>query len=190
MDSIAFISGLTAGFTSTIILHPLDLIKTRFQVDESLKKKSRTSIGHKVQVDQNVRLTSNFIRKQLGFKGLYRGLTPAILGSSVSWALYWMLYENFKSQLEGYNDEQGKLKPVLYLTTSYTAGCITTLCTNPIWLIKTRMELQVPGNEPYNGFTDAVIKIFKNEGIQGFYRVSFFKNSFDRSFYIVRYKIK
>jgi hypothetical protein len=141
--TVAFVSGLSAGFTSTALLHPLDLIKTRFQVDESASLKERLLKG--VASKDESRVTARSIKQQLGIRGLYRGLTPALLGSSASWALYWLLYENVKRtvSVRRNGDPNGRLSTAEYLGSSMLAGCITTCCTNPIWLIKTRMELQV-----------------------------------------------
>jgi solute carrier family 25 folate transporter 32 len=57
------------------------------------------------------------------------------------------------------------------------------LMTNPVWLIKTRMQLQQrgasqhtaaaakgPAPTPYRGFLDALWQIGKQEGLRGYYR--------------------
>lgn len=60
------------------------------------------------------------------------------------------------------------------------------MLTNPIWVIKTRLQLQrvsslkaagskaaqraVRGSNPYRGFAHAVRQIAKEEGLKGFYR--------------------
>ncbi len=75
------------------------------------------------------------------------------------------------AQVNG-GDPARRLTTVEYLLSSMGAGCVTTLCTNPVWLIKTRLELQVPGKEPYKGFSDAVLTIARQEGLAGFYKVS------------------
>lgn len=61
------------------------------------------------------------------------------------------------------------------------AGILTLLVTNPIWVVKTRLCLQYGntdayvsrGGESYNGMTDALVKIYRNEGMRGLYRVSY-----------------
>uniref|UniRef100_A0A453HBN3 Uncharacterized protein n=1 Tax=Aegilops tauschii subsp. strangulata TaxID=200361 RepID=A0A453HBN3_AEGTS len=45
------------------------------------------------------------------------------------------------------------------------------LFTNPIWLVKTRMQLQTPGHtSSYSGFSDALRTIRKEEGWRALYR--------------------
>mgnify|MGYP001858501389 CR=1 FL=1 len=58
-----------------------------------------------------------------------------------------------------------------------------TLCiTNPIWVTKTRLVLQYdagvdPSKRQYTGMSDALIKIYKTEGIRGLYKVIMFKKN-------------
>ena len=50
-------------------------------------------------------------------------------------------------------------------------GALTAVCTNPIWVIKTRM-LSTSSTHPgaYRSLTDGVRQIYRSEGISGFYR--------------------
>ncbi|GBG26970.1 Mitochondrial folate transporter/carrier [Hondaea fermentalgiana] len=173
---IAFASGLFAGFTTTVALHPLDLIKTRFQVDEgtikhgSLLDRFRARLDGASRAVESTILTSRKIHREGGLRGLYRGLVPAVVGSSASWGIYFFLYEKLKSTASASLENGERLSAWQYLGTSAAAGAMTTLCTNPVWLVKTRLELQTPGNEPYRGFTHAFTTILREEGLAGLYR--------------------
>lgn len=52
-----------------------------------------------------------------------------------------------------------------------------TLCiTNPLWVTKTRLMLQYEGvvtasQRQYKGMFDALVKIYKYEGVRGLYKV-------------------
>jgi len=170
---VAFVSGLLAGFVTTVTLHPLDVIKTRFQVDEAA---GRDAIWRRLTGQPpDEALTSRKIHAEAGFRGLYRGVMPAIVGSSTSWGIYFLLYEGMKKGIAEWNVSRGglvgeKLHSSQYLGASALAGAMTTLCTNPVWLIKTRMELQRPGHEPYRGFAHAFKTIIREEGIVGLYK--------------------
>ncbi|THC88998.1 hypothetical protein EYZ11_011551 [Aspergillus tanneri] len=58
-----------------------------------------------------------------------------------------------------------------YFISSGAAGMLTSILTNPIWVIKTRM-LSTGSRTPeaYSSFTTGVTQIYRSEGILGFYR--------------------
>ena len=59
---------------------------------------------------------------------------------------------------------------MVHLSSAATAGVITATVTNPIWLVKTRMQLQVEGVRQYKNSLDCVVQILRMEGIRGMYR--------------------
>ena len=77
IDSTA---GFTAGVVSTLAVHPFDVVKTRLQVNQSAK----------AQVGGSIRIARDIARNEGRWTGFYRGLTPNIIGNSVSWGLYFM----------------------------------------------------------------------------------------------------
>lgn len=70
------------------------------------------------------------------------------------------------------------LGPTMHMVAAAEAGVLTLVMTNPIWVVKTRLCLQysvdreLPQNR-YNGMIDALVKIYRVEGVRGLYRVSF-----------------
>jgi solute carrier family 25 folate transporter 32 len=80
------IAGFTAGIVSTLCLHPLDLLKTRLQVDRS----SPSQLGGSLRVIRDI------ARREGGITAFYRGLTPNIIGNSTSWGLYFLCYGKTK----------------------------------------------------------------------------------------------
>eukprot|EP00924_Labyrinthula_sp_SR-Ha-C_P005489 maker-scaffold_62-snap-gene-0.0-mRNA-1 protein AED:0.02 eAED:0.02 QI:21/1/1/1/0/0/2/23/267 len=145
MEANFLVSGLAA-----------DVIKVQSQVDERTINQSFLKRGRKILLNQGVR-------------GLYRGITPACIGSSVSWGLYFEFYERTKKKFRQhkiFTEESFSF----HFTASTVAGCLTCVLTNPIWVIKTRLELQTKNNQQYSNTGNAFIKIFKQEGISGLYR--------------------
>lgn len=162
------IAGVSGGLTATLILHPLDVIKIRFAVNDG-----KTTSTPKYSGIANAFLT---IYKQEGLKGLYRGVTPNGWGAATSWGLYFYFYNSIKLNLQN-GDKQNVIGPSKHLLAASQAGAITLMFTNPIWVVKTRLCLQYSGGrinsnekQMYKGMVDALIKIFKLEGLRGYYK--------------------
>ncbi|VAI02182.1 unnamed protein product [Triticum turgidum subsp. durum] len=157
------VAGATAGFATVATFHPLDVVRTRFQVSggrglSDLPPYRNT--GHAVYT----------IARSEGLRGLYAGFYPAVLGSTVSWGLYFFFYNRAKQRYLQEKDVQ--LRPFDHLASAAEAGALVCLFTNPIWLVKTRMQLQTPGHtSSYSGFSaDALRTIRKEEGWRALYR--------------------
>jgi solute carrier family 25 folate transporter 32 len=93
------------------------------------------------------------IWKHEGARGFYKGIVPALWGSGASWGFYFYFYEGAKRSL-------GRSQPLQttdHMLAAAFAGVLTCFLTNPIWLIKTRMQLQAdshvlnPLRRPYRG---------------------------------------
>ncbi|KAB8069791.1 mitochondrial carrier [Aspergillus leporis] len=156
------VAGFTAGIVSTLCLHPLDLVKTRLQVDRS----SSSRVGG------SLRIVREIFQNEGGVTAFYRGLTPNLIGNSTSWALYFLCYSNIKTAMRTWRSSQKQeLASSDYFLASGVAGMLTSCLTNPIWVIKTRM-LSTGSRTPgaYASFTTGASQIYRSEGIPGFYR--------------------
>ncbi|KAI4215057.1 MAG: hypothetical protein LQ351_002371 [Letrouitia transgressa] len=170
---VELLGGLLAGLASSLVSHPLDLIKTRLQIDQSSSS----------QFGSSFRIAREAINHDGVTRGLYRGLSPNLIGNSVSWALYFLCYGGIKDRLGA--DQRG-LTYYEYFIASGTAGSrptttksaklislgtLTVICTNPIWVVKTRM-LSTAASHPqaYQSITHGVRHILRSEGFRGFYR--------------------
>lgn len=96
-------------------------------------------------------------------------------------------YNSIKNWIQA-GDTQYPLGPSLHMLAAAEAGVLTLLVTNPIWVVKTRLCLQYgtdasltnsSQHQCYNGMGDALVKIYRNEGIRGLYRVSLKHNKED-----------
>jgi solute carrier family 25 folate transporter 32 len=148
------VAGFTAGFVSTVSLHPLDLVKTRLQVNETSFRALFPLLGT--------------IRRQEGMRGFYRGMSPNLLGATASWGIYFFWYSHIKDAMNHSNE---KLQAVEHLSASALAGLLTSLVTNPVWVVKTRMFTQ-PVDDPqrYKNVFDGLRRLFVDEGVRGCYR--------------------
>uniref|UniRef100_A0A2P2J464 Folate transporter 1ic isoform X2 n=1 Tax=Rhizophora mucronata TaxID=61149 RepID=A0A2P2J464_RHIMU len=155
-------AGAVAGFATVAAMHPLDVVRTRFQVNDGRMSNLPTynNTVHAVYA----------IARSEGLKGLYSGFFPAVLGSTASWGLYFFFYDRAKQRYAKNRDK--KLSPGLHLASAAEAGALVCLCTNPIWLVKTRLQLQTPLHQTqrYSGLYDALKTIFREEGWTALYR--------------------
>ena len=153
------ISGLGAGLSATLLFHPLELIKTRLQVQHNysnpihnvtsnpnqlLCDTMKYSRNHTIPIYKNSINVVTSIFKYEGIGAFYKGLTPNLIGNVSAWGLYFMLYNHMKSFITYYrynNNINTQLKSIDHLAAASLTGCTIQLITNPIWLIKTRMFL-------------------------------------------------
>lgn len=162
-----FVAGISGGVVSTLMLHPLDLIKTRFAVSDGHTRTGPQYEGLRSAVLQIVRTE--------GVKGLYRGVTPNVLGSGSAWGCYFFFYNTIKTWIQGGNSRK-PLGPLMHMFAAAEAGILTLVMTNPLWVVKTRLCLQymddkhLPETLRYNGMMDAIKKIYRTEGVKGLYR--------------------
>ena len=191
--TIPLVAGLLGGGTSTVLLYPLDLVKVRLQVNES---PGNSGSKHFTNNRTMVRMLRNVLKHE-GFVGIYQGLTPAVIGSAASWGGYFFFYEGLKikmmerkRQLDNKNvNEKVTLNPLDNFTAACISGAIMVGLTNPLWLIKTRMQLQMkrvqegklaklPTNAPeqikppYKNIVDAFQTIVREEGVTALYKGS------------------
>ncbi|KAA1133750.1 Guanosine-diphosphatase [Puccinia graminis f. sp. tritici] len=113
------------------------------------------------------------IWREEGFRGLYRGLGPTIIGYLPTWAIYFTVYDAAKAKLADSRPNHQE-DVVAHVLAAMTAGATSTIATNPLWLIKTRFMTQRvirdPQSERYRHTFDAFRRIHAKEGLRGFYR--------------------
>lgn len=166
------ISGFLAGASSTLILHPLDLIKTRIQVDRN--SRSEALFGRiKRAVFHIVYPYGRGAGQSMIVKNLWTGVSPNFAGATTAWALYFYFYSHSKSifaDLLAKGDYQAYPPAYVHLAASASAGCVTCIFTNPLWVVKTRMCTQDMRNKSkYRGLFDGLYRIARSEGLAGLY---------------------
>ena len=112
-----------------------------------------------------------------GIRSLYAGLGPTLTGVIPSRALQFSSYNAYKNLLLKYVVEptaNGETSPVVHMGAAAMASVTVTTFTCPIWVIKTRMQLQSNANKggerAYKNSIDCLLKIVRNEGVRGLYR--------------------
>lgn len=185
------LSGAVGGFTSGIVTCPLDVIKTKLQAQGGFMPIDKGRyVGHH-RVYSGLVGTAKVIWKEEGLRGMYRGLGPIILGYLPTWAVWFTVYN--KSKVFMAENNLGKNQFFINFWSSIIAGASSTIVTNPIWVIKTRLMSQSAtgynrqmsmfprsGNTPtsrptidspwhYRSTLDAARKMYSSEGVLSFY---------------------
>lgn len=117
------------------------------------------------------------ILRDEGVKGLYRGLTPSLFALLPNWAVYFTVYERFKVAIAKHVRPEWAGSPGVHMAAAAGAGAATMLITNPLWVVKTRLQTQNMGMKMgrgtnpalYKGTADALLRIAREEGIAGLY---------------------
>lgn len=105
-----------------------------------------------------------------GVPGFFRGLPPTLVGIIPARSAYFYIYQRTKKFL---SPKLAEGSPGNALVAGLMAGIAGNTLTNPIWMVRTRMQLitdHTAGQKEYAGYWDAITTIFKEEGIGGFYK--------------------
>ncbi|KAH7326532.1 mitochondrial phosphate carrier protein 2 [Stachybotrys elegans] len=150
------VGGMMACGLTHAAVTPLDLVKTRRQVDSKL-------------------YTSNFqawgkIYRAEGIRGIFTGWMPTLVGYSAQGAFKYGLYEYFKKT---YSDVAGpeaaaKYKTALYLSASASAEFFADIALCPMEAVKVRMQGSIPN--PYKGLLHGIRSIRATEGTAGLFK--------------------
>ena len=132
-DASHLIAGAAAGCFATVLLHPLDLVKTRMQVQEFGNRRlpMYNSLVHACRT----------IFRLEGLRGLYQGVWPNVIGSTVSWGMYMHLYNEGKARLK--STRPAMPDSAVYVAAASCAGAATSLVVHPLFTIKTRLQLEL-----------------------------------------------
>lgn len=158
-------AGASAGMIAATFVCPLDVIKTRLQVHGLPNLPPSAHRGSLI-----VSSLEQIIKTE-GFRGMYRGLSPTILALLPNWAVYFTVYDKLKGQLHSHADVNNQLSIGANIIAASGAGAATAIATNPLWVVKTRLQTQGmrPGVVPYRSIMSALRRISHEEGIRGLY---------------------
>ncbi|KAI0379873.1 mitochondrial carrier [Hypomontagnella monticulosa] len=163
--SVETIAGLSAGTIATLVVHPLDIVKTRMQIHQRSASSSHQPLT-------TVSLIRTLTQTPHPIASLYRGLTPNLLGNASSWASFFFFKARAERALLGLKTSpNAALTPQDYFVASGVAGIFTQVLTNPIWVMKTRMlssDRSAAG--AYPSMLAGAAHLLRNEGWRGFYR--------------------
>uniref|UniRef100_A0A7S2RK71 Mitochondrial carrier protein n=1 Tax=Eucampia antarctica TaxID=49252 RepID=A0A7S2RK71_9STRA len=167
MKILNLLSGGVAGTIAGSLTNPLEVIKTQLQ-STSASKASHGELaaagGHPIDIAKR-------ILAQDGIGGFWRGMKPTLVGIIPARSIYFYSYVQTKSALGKLNLPEGSVGNALI--SGFAAGIASNTLTNPIWMVKTRMQLLADnsvGQKAYANYGDVIQTIWKEEGVGGFYK--------------------
>lgn len=104
-------------------------------------------------------------------RALFKGLGPTLVGVVPARSINFFTYGNGKQVIANtFND--GVENSFVHLGAAATAGIVTSTATNPIWVVKTRLQLVQgsQGTSASRGSWACIKQIMRTEGIKGFYK--------------------
>lgn len=153
---IHLLAGGTAGTVGAIVTCPLEVVKTRLQ--------SSAKATLNVENLSMVKCFKSIVRNE-GWKALFKGLGPNLVGNAPSRAIYFSTYSSVKTLLNG-SFVNFSEHPLIHMTSAASAGFVSCTATNPIWLVKTRLQL----SKQSMTVRQCMRTIWRTSGFFGFYK--------------------
>ncbi|OCF38849.1 solute carrier family 25, member 33/36 [Kwoniella heveanensis CBS 569] len=162
-------AGSLGGMAGAIVTSPFDVVKTRLQSDlfrhsaQPIKAAAEAAKSTTAKTGVSGTLyqfvdTVYLIRRigvEEGWKALYKGLGPSLVGIIPARAINFYFYPTSKAYLakqfpNAPTEQAGQTaedSPVIHLSAAVIAGIMTATGTNPIWVVKTRLQLSARRKE-------------------------------------------
>ena len=179
---IQLIAGGIGGTAGVVATGPLDVVQTRLQSTTVKIRRTQSGLASLGLANGgvNVNVTSRpfaggifsymrFIAKTEGLGALYKGLAPNLVGVAPSRAIYFTIYTKTKNFL-GMLGPLTTSSPLVHMLSALTASFSTSTLTNPIWFVKTRLQLDFRAIGVRKKIETMVKEVYMKDGIRGFYR--------------------
>ncbi|KAF2477275.1 mitochondrial carrier [Lindgomyces ingoldianus] len=182
-----FIAGGLGGMASATLTAPLDVLKTRLQSTYYQQHLVAARAARGLPPIETMSLArSSFLHiretgeilwqvpKAEGWRALFKGLGPNLIGVVPARAINFYTYGNGKRIISNYFNG-GNEAAWVHLCAAACAGVVTGTATNPVWLVKTRLQLDKSihadgRSRQYKNALDCTMQTLRNEGIPGLYR--------------------
>ncbi|KAI9703289.1 MAG: hypothetical protein M1836_007855 [Candelina mexicana] len=186
-----FVAGGLGGMTAAVLTSPLDVVKTRLQSDYYRSQIRTSRIARNVPPPSTMSLPRSAIlhfretfqilfsiNRVEGWRALFKGLGPNLAGVVPARAINFYTYGNGKRLISSALNN-GQEAAWVHLCAAACAGIVTSTATNPIWMVKTRLQLDKSHaektgsprlNRQYRNSLDCTMQILRQEGVRGLYR--------------------
>ncbi|KAJ3111731.1 ADP/ATP carrier protein [Phlyctochytrium bullatum] len=159
-DAIAGAAG--AVFANTLVF-PLDVVKTRLQVQNKAIAHLNPNQHYNSGLDALIKILKNE-----GLPGLYAGLGAGLFGTVASSFSYFYFYSSIRTRYLKSLPKNAEISTAMELLLGAAAGALSQLFTLPIAVVTTRQQTTPPKDR--NSFFKTFEEIVKEEGIQGLWK--------------------
>jgi len=160
LNGTAFLAGAMNGFICSFIEGPMDLIKSKIQV----QRREMVATNEYRGVFQAARIIYN----KYGVRGLYQGLSATSIRNTWCYAWYFSCYETTRK----ITTDLG-IRPMLGIWISGAASGLGYWCLNyPLDVIKTSLQTDASQvqHRKYKGYIDCCRQIVQKNGLKGLWR--------------------
>ena len=158
-----FLAGAAAGAIQCVICCPMELAKTRMQMQGTGEKKSSRKL-YKNSMDCLAR-----IYKKEGVRGVNRGMVTTLIRETPGFGVYFLAYDVLTRRLGCEPDDRYMIPKLLFA--GGMAGIASWISTYPVDVIKSRLQADgVGGVNQYSSIVDCVRQSIRKEGYMVFTR--------------------
>ncbi|KAF4626855.1 hypothetical protein G7Y89_g11300 [Cudoniella acicularis] len=155
-----FALGSMAGAFGAFMVYPIDLVKTRMQ-------NQRSSRVGEMLYKNSLDCAKKVIRNE-GFRGLYSGILPQLVGVAPEKAIKLTVNDLVRSH---FSDKNGKIWIPHEFLAGGTAGACQVIFTNPLEIVKIRLQVQGEVAKNVEGAPRrSAMWIVRNLGLVGLYK--------------------
>eukprot|EP00760_Papus_ankaliazontas_P022808 PhM_4_TR19021/c0_g1_i1/m.8892/K15115/SLC25A32, MFT; solute carrier family 25 (mitochondrial folate transporter), member 32 len=140
-------AGILGGAVSTALFYPLDVIRARLQAQDGTASRRLSKMRDHVRHD--------------GVGSMYRGVSSAVAAHSIGWGLYLFIFRQARAI---YGDEGHRASTDF--AAAMTASLTTATITNPLFVLKTRRQLQE--GRGHKSVT-TIAGILRHDGVRGLF---------------------
>ncbi|XP_043925939.1 solute carrier family 25 member 36 [Protopterus annectens] len=169
-------AGGCGGTVGAILTCPLEVVKTRLQSSSitfyipavHLSTVNGATVNRVTRLSPGPFYCLKMILEREGPRSLFRGLGPNLVGVAPSRAIYFAAYSNSKEKLNQIFESESTQ---VHMVSAGIAGFTAITATNPIWLVKTRLQLDARnrGEKRMSAF-ECIRKVYHTDGFRGFYK--------------------
>ena len=166
MALMQFTAGAVAGSAAALLTCPIEVFKVRLQ-SAQVRSVHFTPAATNAPTFALAQYMQLMFKKE-GFFAFYKGLAPHLIGITPSKAIYFLMYERSKLWIGGKGVfTQGSNQ--LHLVSAFVGGLTATTLTNPIWVLKTKLQISSEQMKR-RGVINLIRQIALTEGPKGFMR--------------------